>query len=142
MKGSFAAALYCMVVLAAGCATAGSKTREETLKARLDALESQVAALNQRVEEATPGPQGSEGPAGGQRARMAKASPAAKLSVRQIQRALTESGFYKGTVDGKEGPLTKKALKEFQQVQGLKPDGIVGPATTDALSRYLDPKQE
>lgn len=136
MKGSFAAALLSTVVLAAGCATAGSKAKDETLKARLDALESQVAALNQRVEEV------SQGPAGGQRTRVAKASPAAKLSVRQVQRALTASGFYKGTVDGKEGPLTKKALKEFQQAQGLKADGIVGSATTDALSRYLDPKQE
>ncbi len=36
-------------------------------------------------------------------------------------------------LDGKNGPGTLKALKYFQKAAGLKPDGIVGPATVRAL---------
>jgi len=138
------AVLSAIVLLAAGCATSGARGKDpEALRGRVDALETQVAALNQRVDEMSGDALGGQEEAaiGGQRARVARAV-SRKLSVRQTQRALAAAGFYKGTVDGKEGPLTKKALKEFQVAHGLKSDGIVGPATTEALSRYLDEKQD
>jgi peptidoglycan hydrolase-like protein with peptidoglycan-binding domain len=56
---------------------------------------------------------------------------------KDIQRALKNAGFYAGSVDGKLGPKTKKAIEEFQQSKGLKIDGKVGPKTWVELEKYL-----
>jgi len=61
-----------------------------------------------------------------------------ELSTKQIQKALKNAGFYKGTVDGKIGPKTKEAIISFQKAKGLKPDGIVGKRTSSELSKYLE----
>jgi len=37
--------------------------------------------------------------------------------------------------DGKWGPTTVKALKEFQKREGIDPDGIAGPNTYKALHK-------
>ncbi len=55
-----------------------------------------------------------------------------------VQQALKNAGFYQGSVDGKPGPLTKTAIREFQRVQGLKMDGVVGKRTWEKLSPYLE----
>lgn len=62
-----------------------------------------------------------------------KISPTPK----RIQRALRNAGFYKGPIDGKIGPQTKNAIKEFQKANGLVPDGVVGRRTWEKLSKYL-----
>ena len=54
-------------------------------------------------------------------------------TVRQIQTALKNRGYYTGKVDGIFGKITTAAVKKFQKDRGLKVDGIVGPATMKAL---------
>jgi chromosome segregation ATPase len=54
-----------------------------------------------------------------------------------IQAILKGSGLYKGSIDGINGSQTKQAVKEFQKIKGLKPDGIVGRKTREKLSKYL-----
>lgn len=61
-------------------------------------------------------------------------------TVRKIQTALKNAGFYRGIVDGKKGPLTKEAIRAFQKANGLDVDGKVGPKTWGALSSYLKPE--
>lgn len=61
----------------------------------------------------------------------------AKVTTRDIQVALKNAGFDPGAIDGKLGPMTKQAIKEFQRVKGLKIDGKVGPQTWGELSKYL-----
>jgi hypothetical protein len=56
---------------------------------------------------------------------------------KQIQVALKNAGLYFGEIDGKIGPLTRKAIEEFQSANGLKADGKVGPITWGALQKYL-----
>ena len=56
---------------------------------------------------------------------------------KDIQTALKSAGFYTGSIDGKIGPKTKKAIVEFQKAKGLKTDGKVGPKTWAALEKYL-----
>lgn len=57
--------------------------------------------------------------------------------IKRIQSALQKAGFYKGKIDGKIGPQTKRAIKAFQRVNGLKANGIVGKRTAEKLNKYL-----
>ena len=61
-----------------------------------------------------------------------------KPSAKDIQTALKNAGFYTGTVDGKLGPKSKKAVEAFQKANGLTADGKVGPKTWAAMSKYLN----
>ena len=53
--------------------------------------------------------------------------------VKELQRRLKQWGYYSGSVDGVYGPQTVKAVKYFQQKNGLKADGIAGKSTFAAL---------
>lgn len=53
--------------------------------------------------------------------------------VINIQKKLSQWGYYKGNIDGIFGYQTYKAVREFQYKNGLKVDGIVGPETLSAL---------
>lgn len=62
-----------------------------------------------------------------------------KPTLRQIQIALKNAGYYFGAIDGKIGPLTRGAIEKFQKANGLKADGKVGPKTWGILLGYLNP---
>lgn len=68
----------------------------------------------------------------------ASATSSLKPSTREIQQALKNAGFYQGAVDGKMGPLTREAIREFQRVHGLSDDGVVGKHTWAKLGAYQD----
>jgi peptidoglycan hydrolase-like protein with peptidoglycan-binding domain len=55
----------------------------------------------------------------------------------EIQTALKHAGFYTGSIDGKIGPKSKKAIEDFQSANGLKVDGKIGLKTWEALGKYL-----
>lgn len=55
--------------------------------------------------------------------------------VEQLQSNLAKLGFDCGKADGIFGPLTVRALIEFQYNSGLVPDGICGPKTLRLLER-------
>ena len=138
-----------MIVLALGGCAGGKMSQD------VNRLQSQVGLLDQRVsqlERAGGTWQASETmpePATEPALTMATgAKPAAgapkgiavsvKPSTRNIQQALKNSGFYQGSLDGKMGPITKEAIKEFQRVHGLKDDGVVGKQTWAQLSTYAN----
>lgn len=54
-------------------------------------------------------------------------------AIHDAQQALKEKGFYDGTVDGINGPMTHAAVRKFQKAQNITPDGILGPRTLDTL---------
>ena len=54
-------------------------------------------------------------------------------AVRQIQTKLKSWGYYSGSVDGVYGSATEKAVRAFQQKNGLTVDGKAGPQTLRAL---------
>jgi peptidoglycan hydrolase-like protein with peptidoglycan-binding domain len=58
--------------------------------------------------------------------------------ISDIQQALHNAGFNIGSIDGKMGPKTKKAIQEFQKENNLTIDGIVGKKTWAALKAYLE----
>lgn len=51
----------------------------------------------------------------------------------ELQRLLTAAGFDAGAADGVFGPQTRAALRAFQRVAGLQPDGHPGPAVLARL---------
>ncbi len=57
-------------------------------------------------------------------------------SHRNIQKLLKKLGYYKGSVDGVFGPMTKKAVKNFQRDNGLLVDGVVGKNTWAKLKKH------
>lgn len=64
--------------------------------------------------------------------------PSGRLSLKQIQTALKNAGFYKGSIDGRLGSRTKEAIRNFQKANGLSPDGVAGRQTREKLKIYLD----
>lgn len=62
-------------------------------------------------------------------------------TVMKVQTALRNAGFDPGTIDGRMGPRTRKALKEFQKAHGLSADGSLDKQTWALLQEYLETKK-
>ena len=64
--------------------------------------------------------------------------------VKELQVKLINLGYLKASADGIYGSTTKRAVRSFQSANGLKVDGIAGPATRsaiDAAASKLSPSQ-
>jgi len=53
--------------------------------------------------------------------------------VKNIQESLRRLGYFEGKSDGDFGEYTENAVKEFQRMNKLTPDGVVGPSTLAKL---------
>jgi peptidoglycan hydrolase-like protein with peptidoglycan-binding domain len=60
--------------------------------------------------------------------------------VLALQQRLTDLGYWIGKPDGKFGSTTKQAVYALQKSARLDRDGVVGPATRQALDRGVRPK--
>ncbi len=54
-----------------------------------------------------------------------------------IQNALKNAGYYTGPVDGKIGPGSREAIRNFQRDNGMTADGVCGRQTWNKLKTYL-----
>jgi peptidoglycan hydrolase-like protein with peptidoglycan-binding domain len=59
--------------------------------------------------------------------------------VRKLQTALEKHGVRTGGVDGNFGPMTQRAVTEFQRGKGINANGVVGPETWAALAQAPAP---
>ena len=59
-------------------------------------------------------------------------------SIKDLQTYLNCNGFNPGPIDGVSGGRTTSAIKAFQAASGLVPDGVVGPATKQAMRSYSE----
>ena len=57
-------------------------------------------------------------------------------SIKDIQTFLNCNGFNPGPIDGRSGGRTTSAIKSFQATVGISVDGVVGPATKQAMRSY------
>lgn len=62
--------------------------------------------------------------------------------VLRWQKFLNANGFWCGIEDGIFGKNTKIAVMEFQDYFGLKPDGIIGPKTWNAVHDLVNKHRE
>ncbi len=129
--------VFIIAVVALGVYLAGCGKKESDLSAlqeptSMEALTAQTAAVPVAPVEVKPAAAPAE-------ARLEQLPPSGpfKPSAWDIQTALKNAGYYTGSVDGKVGPKTKKAIEEFQKANSLKADGKVGPKTWEALGKYL-----
>jgi peptidoglycan hydrolase-like protein with peptidoglycan-binding domain len=127
--------LSLLVFLAAGCATSAKKQTTDTRSAAYEKTQKTYQSSAPIFDYADEGSQasGSYGPP----AEKTASGLNTQLSTKQVQRALKNSGFYKGEIDGKIGPKTKEAIIKFQKAHGLNGDGMVGKKTSSELRNYL-----
>jgi peptidoglycan hydrolase-like protein with peptidoglycan-binding domain len=120
------ALVVCLGVVLSGCGKKqGSPEDQEVLS--METLS--TLGTNQTVTEVAPVP-----------ANLPTLPPSGpyKPSPVEIQTALKNASFYTGPIDGKLGPMSKKAVMEFQKANGLAADGKVGPKTWTALEKFLN----
>jgi len=54
-------------------------------------------------------------------------------TVRSAQEQLKNDGFYTGKIDGMDGPMTRSAIRQFQQSKNLAVNGRLDKQTCKAL---------
>ena len=131
------------VISLSGCSTASKKKDLE-----MQGLRNQVSALEAQAPAKT------EETAASSEQVAAKSSEASAESLekagdvkdqptpRQIQAAIKNAGYYQGTIDGKLGKKTRKAVKAFQKANNLTVDGKVGKLTWAALKESVQKKDK
>jgi zinc D-Ala-D-Ala carboxypeptidase len=62
---------------------------------------------------------------------------ASDQNIAALQEALDICGYDPGKHDGKMGPQTRSAIRDFQKKAGIDVDGDVGPQTRQALAKAL-----
>ncbi|MFH1458060.1 MAG: peptidoglycan-binding domain-containing protein [Candidatus Omnitrophota bacterium] len=131
--------LFCLVLLLSGCASTHKKSSDQVqqLQGRISLLESELQKKDQEISSLEGGLRKTQGFSSGSYKSKTGSSSEAPLSVRQIQAALKNAGYYKGAVDGQMGPKTREAIRAFQKARGLKADGIIGRKTSQELRNYL-----
>ena len=146
---------------ASGCATRGAASQLARLQSQVGLLDGRVAQLERMgtsssAFNADSADSGSSWPAAADssdaqsksssrkssavtvHASTKKRIASDKPSTKSIQQALKAAGFYQGELDGKMGPLTRQAIEEFQRINGLKADGVVGRQTWSQLQQYAE----
>lgn len=126
------------VLLFSGCAT--YDPRIDDIDARLSRLEKSANNTPAKNNVRLTGEQAQE-------ASLEETSTAEKIiipetpSKEDVQAALKKAGYYEGAIDGKYGPVTKKAIQNFQNDSELNADGKIGPNTWDKLKKYYVPTE-
>lgn len=121
-----------LAMFLAGCATA-RPSKTQSLENRVQALEARMGAL-----EASPSSSELQVSMPVSESMTSRSSSTVEgMTKRDVQQALKNAGYYTGNIDGKFGPKTKAAIKEFQSNMGLKVDGVAGRNTKEKLLKYL-----
>ena len=129
-----------------GCATSRKKDAQiqelqghvSSLESELERKEDKIKSLQTELDSAESSKQMNQGYVETTAPKKEQeAKSAGKPTGIEIQTALKKAGYFKGTIDGKMGRKTRKAIKAFQKAQGLKADGVVGKRTWLRLKKYL-----
>lgn len=108
----------------------------------IDSQNQATSEITAKTESALITPVISASASGSSQGELASLPPSGpyKPTSSEIQTALKNAGYYTGLIDGKVGPLTKKAIEDFQKANSLSVDGKVGPKTWALLSTHLNPQ--
>jgi membrane-bound lytic murein transglycosylase B len=56
-----------------------------------------------------------------------------QAELRELQQHLSRAGHYEGAIDGKIGPLSRSAIRAYQERSGMPPDGHAGAVLLEWL---------
>ncbi|MFH1478564.1 MAG: peptidoglycan-binding domain-containing protein [Candidatus Omnitrophota bacterium] len=129
------------IMLLTGCVTTqrGQGIQTQELQTRVNYLELELKRKNQeinRLESELEKTQYVTLSPNDQKIEYKESEAPKEIPMKQVQIALKKAGFYKGDIDGKQGPKTKEAIRAFQKARGLKVDGVVGKTTWQVLNKY------
>ena len=130
----FIALLLVFVLPLAGCASLASKKTVDHLDKRVDKVETRQDAMEGQIDDTS----SKSVYKASDKATQSGFAKTTTLSKENTQKALKNAGYYHGAIDGKLGPVSRKAIREFQADHDLKVDGIAGTQTQKALKTYLD----
>ncbi len=134
IRGVLLIFIFMSLVIFSGCSTFGDSSYQ-SLETRVRVLENKVGALTKKA-----GPQELSPPVGVREAMAPDEKDdvtVENMTKKQVQEALKNAGFYEGEIDGKIGPKTRKAIRDFQGEMGLAADGVAGSKTRKKLLNYL-----
>lgn len=132
--------LVCTAFLAAGCATKGYVQKQvNPLQSQITSITDELVRIDQSVQDTRGAVQQSDSqPYAGTSGTGVYRTPSGfELPSMNIQKALKNAGYYQGNLDGKIGPGTEAAIRQFQRDNGLTADGICGRNTWDKLKVYV-----
>lgn len=110
-----------------GSAASGTDTKSEQPKSSSDTMKSSDTAKSSDMKSA-------DKSADGMKAQGRKGGAAmGDEKVKAAQQALKDKGHDPGEVDGKMGPKTQAALRDFQKAQGMQATGRLDAKTAQAL---------
>ena len=130
-----------MAIIFSGCGEKSAKeagTAVETTAQTTGQESLMAAAAGDQAMPVDEGLTAGNGSLPSESAGIAEPNLLAKPTVEQIQQALKNLSLYQGNIDGKLGPKTKQAIKDFQTQNSLTADGKVGPRTWAKLAPYLN----
>jgi peptidoglycan hydrolase-like protein with peptidoglycan-binding domain len=148
-RGALAIAVVLVLAVAVfGCGKKKDVTQEPMTMEALNTINAPAPVVPEAKAPAAPGAEQQAMPAAPQAQpsvapvaqpieQAATTSIPSKPSAMDIQTALKNAGYYTGKIDGKIGPMTKKAIESFQKANNLTADGKVGPKTWAELGKYL-----
>ncbi len=142
--------LAIFVIGVGGCATSrkqseleiqGLRNQVSTLQTQVQAKDEEISGLKDSLnklqeQKATEEKTEAKGALHNKGILSTKSHP----SVKQIQTALKNAGYYSGAIDGKMGKQTRDAVKAFQKANNLRANGKVGKQTWELLKEYLEKK--
>ncbi|HVO28370.1 MAG TPA: peptidoglycan-binding domain-containing protein [Candidatus Paceibacterota bacterium] len=118
-----------------GAAVAATTTDNSTLLAQIQALQSQLAALQtQTAGGASANNSTSANRAAGYQFNNFLGVGSQNADVTALQERLTADGYYSGPITGYFGTLTEAGVESFQAANGIDTKGYVGPSTRAALN--------
>jgi murein L,D-transpeptidase YcbB/YkuD len=129
------------LALIGGCATY-DPSRVDDLEHRVVRLEKKLGTTPETLSETAGTGTGAAVTAAGEGTGKTQIVVPDTPSKKDIQQTLKNAGYYTGEVDGKFGPQTEKAVKDFQDANNLVVDGKVGVNTWDKMRTFYSPPEE
>ncbi len=131
-----------LLIASTGCVSKSTHQREvNTLQAQVSQMDAALKAQqeqNQQLQAQLESAHGRRSSSTSFAGAMYRTPSGFEIAAVDIQKALKGAGYYSGGIDGKIGPDSREALRNFQKDNSLTADGVCGRQTWIKLKTHLD----